>query len=173
MKISPKRAAAFWSKVNRSGGDDACWEWQAACHKRGYGIFKAQFTNKAHRAAWVIHNEKPIPEGLCVCHTCDNPPCVNPAHLFLGTHQDNMIDRDKKGRAAMGRKSPAKLYQGTGIMARGVRIGIHKLFDPQITEIRRLYLSGGYSHRSLAKKYKVNHTTIGCILRGTMWRHVA
>jgi len=78
---------------------DGCWIWQAFKEpKFGYGRFKLNGKNEAaHRASWVIHNG-PIPSGLLVCHKCDIPSCVNPDHLFLGTHKDNSRDRDIKGR---------------------------------------------------------------------------
>jgi hypothetical protein len=86
----------FWSKVAK-GADDACWLWQAGRFKSGYGAFAMRpHTKRAHRVAWELVNG-PIPDGLHVLHECDTPPCCNPAHLFLGTHADNMRDRQSKG----------------------------------------------------------------------------
>jgi HNH endonuclease len=77
---------------------DNCWEWTASTTKQGYGHLTFRYrTLYAHRAMWECINGE-IPDGLDVLHKCDNPPCVNPDHLFLGTHQDNMKDRDLKGR---------------------------------------------------------------------------
>ena len=87
----------FWSKVNIKESND-CWEWQAGKHRQGYGVFK--FDNKiqlAHRISWLLaHTE--IPQGMVVMHKCDNPGCVNPDHLCLGTQKDNIHDMRTKGR---------------------------------------------------------------------------
>lgn len=85
----------FWSKVVKSEG---CWEWQGAKRSNGYGvIYKKGKSTQAHRFSWMITSGA-IPEGMYVCHKCDNRPCVRPDHLFLGTHTDNMRDCGAKGR---------------------------------------------------------------------------
>lgn len=87
----------FWEKVNIRGAEE-CWEWHAGRNRYGYGNFKCKGkTISAHRLAWSLtHGE--IPPGLCVCHKCDNPPCCNPAHLFLETSKGNTRDSVSKGR---------------------------------------------------------------------------
>ena len=96
-------AERFWEKVDQSGGLFACWPWTANRNSRGYGdrfrVGDKQY--RAHRFAYEL-THGPIPDGLLVCHSCDNPPCCNPAHLWLGTAADNHADRNRKGRQASG-----------------------------------------------------------------------
>jgi len=91
----------FWTKVDKRGAND-CWGWTAYLTPQGYGgIRDSGRTLLAHRMAWTLVYRE-IPDGLCVLHKCDNPPCCNPSHLFLGTQADNLTDRDRKGRVAHG-----------------------------------------------------------------------
>jgi hypothetical protein len=88
----------FWSRVDTSGGLWACWPWTRGRNGAGYGLISQQHRDvSAHRLSWELANG-PIPPGLYVCHTCDNPPCCNPSHLFLGTPTDNVRDMYAKGR---------------------------------------------------------------------------
>lgn len=92
----------FWSRVDKDG---ACWEWAGARHPQGYGVFSAGGRSlRAHRFAFQLANG-PIPEGMFVLHSCDNPPCVNPAHLRLGSHADNMRDMSARRRHTNSQKT--------------------------------------------------------------------
>lgn len=84
----------FWRGVDKAGD---CWIWTRCRDRRGYGRFSAKGHRRAHRFSWALTNG-PIPPGMCVLHRCDNPPCVNPAHLFVGTSNDNVADMMAKGR---------------------------------------------------------------------------
>ncbi len=105
-------SARFWQKVQKG---DGCWEWQGSRNKLGYGITSLRGRAiRAHRVSWEIVNG-PIPDGLLVCHRCDNPACVRPDHLFLGTQIDNLRDMRTKGRGndivALAREHRKELQQ--------------------------------------------------------------
>ena len=103
----------FWGRVNKAA-ERGCWEWQGSKNRRGYGYFrhKERSNYLAHRLSWELTNGS-IPDGLEVCHACDNPACVNPGHLFLGTHRDNMIDAWQKGRIAPPSLRPGHIPHNT------------------------------------------------------------
>lgn len=143
----PKR---FWSKVD-VGDPDECWNWSAGTLDRGYGRFNIHDRLwLAHRVAWVL-TYGPIPEGLCVCHHCDNPGCCNPYHLFLGTQADNMTDAVRKGRTFQGKR---RLWS--------------KLTEEDVWEIRRL-LEEGVPKQEIADEFEVSKWSIGAIKRGQTW----
>lgn len=146
----------FWEKVNKPG-PALCWPWLGYKKKEGYGQF--YWDGKiilAHRMAWEF-TFGPIPPGMKICHTCDNPPCCNPAHLFMGTQADNVNDMTKKGRQVT-------------IPLRGETNPMHKLTWEQVGEIRRLYLTGNYSQSTLGKIFGMSQTGIGLIARNKIWR---
>lgn len=119
----------FWEKIKKK--KNGCWEWTAV-RSGDYGMFRVDNVMKlAHRVSWQIANG-PIPEGMNVLHRCDNPPCVNPKHLFLGTQSDNMIDCSKKGRIC------------------------HKLKTEEILQIRKRYDVEKTTQRQLGEEYGVS-----------------
>lgn len=156
---APKRktlADRFWEKVDRRGPND-CWEWTAALNEHGYGVMRPEGRRtgpgiKAHRMSMMLAGVDV--DGLVVRHSCDNPPCVNPAHLSTGTKADNSADMVARGR------SP-----------RGSRSGTSKLTERQVAEIRRRQAAGEL-HRVLAAEYGVSRVTITNIVTGRTWRHV-
>jgi len=157
MSTNKTPSQRFKEKV-RFGPMDQCWEWVGSKMRLGYGMFSVNGKNRlAHRVAWeMVAGE--IPPGQCVLHRCDNPGCVNPAHLFLGTQQDNIRDRDQKGR----QRGPL-----------GEKQHLSKLDESGVRHIRRVHRYGIATHRQLAETYGVSDSTITDIIQRRTWRHVA
>lgn len=132
-----------------------CWLWTGTMNSDGYGNFgvKASCHAKAHRVSYEIYKGK-IPPGLIVRHKCDNPSCVNPDHLELGTHADNSSDRSKRNRTALGAKN-----------------GKSVLKPEQVYSIRSL-ASVGMSERVIAREIGVHRGTVNAVLSGRTWAHL-
>lgn len=140
----------FWAKVDR-GEPGECWEWSGYCNDEagGHGAFRVSRAkvDKSHRFSWELHNG-PIPVGMCVLHRCDNPPCVNPHHLFLGTQRDNIADMVAKGR--------------NRTAAWAIR---HTRMTPALAaEIKQIYAAGGYTQNRLAERFGFAKFTIFRVL---------
>lgn len=152
----------FWKFVDKCG-EDECWNWIGGIGKGGYGLF---WINELHadvhssRASWMIHYGD-IPDGMFVCHHCDNPACVNPKHLFLGTNKDNMQDMIAKGRRV-------KCF-GTKHGNHGTNCWENKLSPEQVREIRHKYSGGGTSMYKLAREYGVGYSTINYLINRRNW----
>lgn len=144
----------FWSKVDRRGPDD-CWLWLGGRTSKGYGGFSQSGKDTAaHRTAWERQNG-PIPEGMDVLHKCDNPPCCNPRHLFLGTNSANMADRNAKGR-----------------QAKGIENGAAKLTDARVEWLHRRRASGTATQKELASILGVTQQSVSLVLNNRRWGHV-
>ncbi len=142
----------FWSKVDVCGLDD-CWEWRARRNEKGYGQFRFHgVMTRAHRIAYQI-TIGPIPDGFDILHSCDNRACMNPRHLFTGTHLDNMADMVRKGR---------------GNAPRGESHHSSKLTEFQVRAIRK----SPESLTVLASKFGVSFSTIADVKRHRTWRHL-
>lgn len=140
----PKR---FWSKVD-VGEPDECWERQAYRLKRGYGLFRINYKSwLAHHVAWIL-TFGPIPKGLLVCHKCDNPSCVNPYHLFIGTQADNIQDAVRKGRMNT------------------------KLTEEDVLDIRKWYAEGGWTRQELADAFDISRSQVSRIIFRKQWSHL-
>lgn len=149
--------ARFWAQVDVRAPDE-CWEWQGGKIDSGYGRLRyGSYPGKilAHRLAWKIHFGI-LPDDLCVCHRCDNPPCCNPMHLFLGTRCDNNRDRSAKGRTAEHRGSANPKA---------------RLSDDQVREIMGRWLDGE-TQVALGREFGVSQTTISRISVGKGWAHL-
>lgn len=140
----------FWSYVLKSSG---CWVWTRRCNSDGYGMFDH---GSAHRFSWVLHNG-PVPQGLCVLHHCDNPPCVKPDHLYCGTKKQNYKDMVQRRRAATEFITQQRLA----------------VLTPQLVrEARIIYKAGGISIRNLANQFGVSSGTMQHALEGRTWKYV-
>jgi hypothetical protein len=141
----------FWSFVDKSG---ECWLWLGASIATGYGHISVEGRHVlTHRHAWMLENG-PIPDGLFVLHRCDNPPCVRPSHLYLGTKRDNALDRERRGRHPR---------------TRGEAHGLAVLTAEQVTKIRARF-AAGERQCDLAREYDVNYRTIFAVVRSINWR---
>ncbi len=150
----------FWSKVDKSGGLDACWLWTAASQVKGYGRFymTARRLEGAHRVAFMLSGRDLVP-GMDVCHACDNPPCVNPKHLFLGTRSENMLDAEMKSRLPTTKNFKGEQHPKAVLTVATVR------------EIRAT--PKNVTSRALAAIYGVSRSTVQQVRRFESWRHVS
>ena len=155
MNISDSDAERFMKKVDRSGD---CWLWTAVRNSDGYGNFKLNGTMiKAHRVAYTLFLG-PIPNGLHVLHRCDVPGCVNPNHLFLGTHMENMIDREAKGR---------------GHDKRGEANGRAKLTLQEVWQIRDLVKCKLFTQIEIGRMYGISNVVVSKISLFQLWKEGA
>jgi HNH endonuclease len=152
-KVKQTVSEGFWRHVDAAAPDE-CWIWKGY-RRFGYGMFTASGRSHlmSHRISWELHRG-PIPPGMGVLHRCDNPACVNPAHLFLGTQKDNMRDCKKKGRTA-----------------HGERQGRAKLTASNVAQIRRMRQSGE-ACAEIGKRFNVHPDHVTRIANGRQWRHL-
>ncbi len=182
--LTDRELERFWNKVEES---DSCWNWTASKYPDGYGAFNLRGKcNGAHRVSWWIHRGE-IPEGLEVCHHCDNPKCVKPDHLYVATHAQNIRDIHIRGRANLVRgdkhwtKSQKERFTGENNharqhperMARGERNGNSKLCEEAIRTIRTLYALKHANSYQIGAAYGVHRSVVMDIVKRKTWRHVA
>lgn len=142
----------FWASVRKS---DGCWEWQGRKNANGYGVFSLDRKHVlAHRFVLAITSGS-VPSFLAVCHHCDNPSCVNPDHLFVGTKADNSRDMVEKGRSSAGQDRP-----------------LAKLTEDEVKAIRARY-EAGETQRAIAFEFGVNQSTVSRLVRHVRWARVA
>lgn len=169
--VNSKTVERFWSKVDKR---PSCWLWTASRRHKGYGAFVWALPSgeiiqgRAHRFSWIIHNGE-IPDCLCVLHKCDNPLCVNPDHLFLGTKAENNADMLSKGRHVKG-GSKLKSLGLLGNYERGERHHAAKLNPSLVRRIRAEKSRMSYS--KLSAKYGVSVGNLHRIVTGKAWSHV-
>lgn len=146
----------FWDSIEKHG-DTACWPWRGPANTKGYGRFNANGTRyTATRLALALRLGRDLTEDEQACHSCDNPPCCNPAHLFVGTQTQNIADRQAKNRT----------HRWNGARA-GSRNQRAVLSEAMVADIRQL--KGSALQREIAAKYGVSRQTISAILNGNRW----
>ncbi len=164
MIIHQRTVDNFWKKVNVIYYDDGtpnlnvCWEWMAYKDKDGYGTFGMNGkTIKAHRASYILNvHQQDIPSNILVCHSCDNPSCINPKHLFLGTVIDNNSDRNNKNR-----------------QAKGDTCKLSTLTEEQVMQLITEIWNNKYTNvYEIAKIYHISHSVIRKLLNGEHWKHI-
>lgn len=182
----PTDEQRFWQNVDKSSVHNGCWNWMG--HKcRGYGkIRRGKKMVLSHRFSYELANG-PIPDGLFVCHSCDNPSCVNPTHLWVGTAKDNVADMVAKGRASRicgdahwSRRMPERRPTGDRCGARthpekvvrGEKHRSAKLTIELVREIRARYARGGVTCKQLAPEYGVTTCVIVTVISRKSWSHV-
>lgn len=159
-------AARFLAQVDKSGD---CWTWTGLLDKAGYGRFHIGGKSRlAPRYSYELHVGA-IPEGAFILHSCDNPACVNPAHLRPGTQQDNMDDAVARGRRAYGDRSGARLHPER--LARGERSHLSKFTADQVREIRAAY-EAGETQAALQRRFNCANNAIWSIVHRITWKHI-
>ena len=168
----PSREERFWAKVAKT---DGCWEWTGHRNADGYGILGtgprgAVVHEFAHRVSWQLHFGA-IPDGMLVCHHCDNPPCVRPDHLFIGTNAANTRDRDRKGRhrTLRGDEHPQRLDPSK--VLRGEAHGNAKLTAADVRAIRQRR-AAGEPLAAIAVDYGIRIAAVSSIAKRRTWKHV-
>ena len=157
----------FWGHVDKKS-ETECWVWKKALCQRGYGKFQVgRKETKAHRLALVASGFE-IPEGMFSCHKCDNPPCCNPNHLFIGSPADNQRDMANKGRSCIGEKNPSKTRPE---LFRGERNHGHKLTEKIVSQLRENPPIGA-NMNSEALKYSVSASVLRGAILGDTWKHL-
>lgn len=146
-------------KRRRLDLETGCWiDTGTQLSRKGYTkIYYSRGWIPTTRFIWELTHAVPVPPGMLVCHRCDNPPCFNPEHLFLGTNKDNMHDMISKGRS----RHP-----------KGEETNNRKLNNSQVLEIRQEYASGGFSMRRIAQRYGISKTHVRQIVRKIKWKHL-
>lgn len=145
----------LYKRLSNTSDKDACWIWTGARRNGGYGNIRVNGKRlPASRLSWILHNGE-IPDGYQVCHKCDNPPCCNPLHLFLGTPRDNVHDMISKGRQATGKA-----------------VASHsRLTEDQVREIRR-HIASGKGLRHIGRMYGISCSSVIKIRDGITWKHL-
>ncbi len=186
--MNTEQLARFKQKTVATLGalDTPCLVWTGAKDRKGYGQFSFTHfhTVRAHRAVYE-HYVGPIPDGLLICHRCNNPSCVNHEHLYAGTQAENLQQMVEDGRSLKGDKNPSRLHpelrprgQANGAYThpearpRGEKHGMARTNEQDVKTISELYATGDYTQQDIAEKFGVARRTVSDIVRGRYWAEV-
>lgn len=165
-KIVNDAITKFWSRIKKT---DSCWPWIGGTNDRGYGVVCIGNDKVyAHRFSFVLNIGR-IPEFICACHSCDNPPCCNPDHLFLGTHLDNMTDAETKGRF---KHSEEHIRKITVAIPRGDHHSCSKVTGEMVRDIRNRFSDRLTPLAYISREYGLSAMSVSDILRGKTWKHL-
>ncbi len=180
---SESMADSFWRRVRKG---DGCWIWTGEKYQNGYGRFNWRYSPRcsttAHRAAYMLTNG-PIADGMIACHRCDVRDCVNPSHIFIGSHLDNMRDMREKGRGSTGASHAAAVSIGAqkgedhwtkrtpGRTSKGATHYSTSLTEDDVREIRRRS-AGSETQRAIAAEFGLSEPTVSSIVHRKRWAHV-
>lgn len=180
MAYSKSITDRFWAKVNKDGPVPEhmselgqCWVWTAYCDKKGYGAFCVGRSkmDRSHRVSWTMHFGEIPADTPCVLHHCDNPACVNPSHLFVGTNSDNNADMMAKGRGVFVRGDAHGFRKHPETHSHGSAHHRALLIEEDIPEVRRRRREGE-TLRSIGRRFGVHECTIVDVIKGRTWKHV-
>ena len=176
-----------WKKIDIKSDDDwwRCWEWMGGLFNSGYGAFS--ILHKSYRVHRIVYEQTigPIPDGLLVCHSCDNPSCCNPNHLWLGTSKDNVVDREQKGRGKRlcgiqhpffnkhcSEETKKKISIALKHLNEGEKSGQSKLTEEDVLEIREMFSTGKYYQWELGEIFGVCQAEISMIVNNKKWKYL-
>ncbi len=155
VNFTPNQLVRFWKKISKDG-ENGCWKWLNAKDKDGYGKIRVQATDmRAHRLSWIIHRGQ-IPESSLILHTCDNPECTNPEHLYAGSNTNNMQDREARNRIQH---------------FKGEDCNFSTLTSELIIKIREMRSAGG-KQLEIANLFGISRPHVSAICSRKVWKHI-